>query len=250
MAKISKKKLDTSDFEIQNSLGFIKNINFISPSRYGQRFEIEEQIELCLNENLLGDQGSRKLSVLIYIMDVYFRYRIDALKLGTKGIESAECCSIVLKFLDIKIYELQKMELKEMFAKPSLSRKRDIGHFELMNIWEKNSEGNIKEYHQAIKILLDTRINKESLLVTKINDQLVWNKIIGWNLYMAGFIQVCMKKKWIKISYSSTELVKIMANTFFNKPNAKEFKGLAKSLLDEKYTKPFSFIPENTWLRS
>lgn len=245
MAKISKKKLDTSDFEIQNSLGYIKNINFISPSRYGQRFEIEEQIELCLNENLLGDPDSSKLPVLIYIMDVYFRYRIDALKLGAKGIESAECCSIILKILDIKVFELQKEELKKMLTKPNLSRKRNIDHFRLSNIWEKNSEGSTKEYHQAIKILLDTRIYKDSLLVTKINGQLVWNKITGWTLYMAGFIQVCMKKKWIKSSYSSTELSKIMGNTFFNKPNAKEFKGLANSLLDEKYTKPFSIIPEN-----
>lgn len=237
--------MDRSEIEMQDSLGFIENVNFISPVRYGQRLEIEEQIELCLNENLLGDSGSSKLSVLIYIMDVYFRYRIDALKLGTKGIESAECCSIILKVLDIKIFELQKEELKKMLTKPNLSRKRNIDHFRLSNIWEKNSEGNVKEYHQAIKILLDTRINKDSLLVTKINDQLVWNKITGWNLYMAGFIQVCMKKKWIKISYSSTELAKIMGNTFFYRPDVKEFKGLHKNVLDEKYTKPFSKIPEN-----
>lgn len=237
--------MDGSEIEMQNSLGFIENVNFITPIRYGQRFEIEKQIDCCLDENILDSSSTSKLPVLMYIMDVYFRKRIEALKLGKQGIESAECCSMILKLLDIKTFELQKSELKKMLSKPRTLKKRNIEHFNLSNIWKKNNEGKAIEYYKVIKILLDTRINKDSHLVTKINDQLIWNKIVGWNLYMAGFIQICIKKNWIKDIYTSSELAKIMGNTFLNKPNVKEFKGLSKNVLDEKYTKPFSIIPEN-----
>lgn len=237
--------MDKSEIELQNSLGFVKNIEFITPKFYNQRMDIEAQINFCINDNLVENSISVKLPVLMYIMDVYFRKRISALKLGIKEIESSECCSIVLRFLDNKIYELQKNELQNIVKTQKSIKRNKINNLKLIDIWEPNSMNTKSEYFDVIKILMKDNSDINRPFVTKFKGKLIWGKMPGRNNYIAGFIQLCMKRGWILDKYSANQFCQIINSTFNVKVDSGLFKSVFIKEFKDKYINPFEFITKN-----
>jgi hypothetical protein len=117
----------------------------------------------------------------------------------------------------------------------------------LIDIWLPDRSGQKKKYDEFIEFLKAPYPEIDTSFVSEINGQLHWNRTPkkGFASYLAGFIYVCVKNKWIKDDYSGEDYKRILGNTFNIEFNKKPFEQIAAKAFDDKYLKPFKNFPAN-----
>jgi hypothetical protein len=134
-----------------------------------------------------------------------------------------------------------------------ISSKSEIGKIHqndkekfLIDIWEEDKQGSKDYYNEVIERLQKDFYCIDSPFITKKNNMLYWSKYPtkGHISYLAGFINTCVKKKWIN-NFSAPKISAILINTFnFEKLDTTIFRNIL-SFDKEEYCKPFDFIKEN-----
>lgn len=144
--------------------------------------------------------------------------------------------------------EKNKKPLLEKTKKKSTKEKKPKSILILKDIWEEDCKGTKKQYDLTINFLLEEYLPIDSSFITEISGNYYWNKVPqhGWVQYLAGFMYICIKQKWILNRYSAPKLKDILCRTFnIDEFDSKPFRSLFVSPPDNKYLKPFSLFPEN-----
>lgn len=117
----------------------------------------------------------------------------------------------------------------------------------LEDIWVINKRGTKKELDLYLSYLKEENPNISGPFINEINGVFHWNKnpTRGWQQYLAGFIHICIKNKWILDNYSSPQYLEILNNTFNVKPSDKPFKSISSNPPQDKYLKPFLNLIKN-----
>lgn len=156
-------------------------------------------------------------------------------------------------FTALKIVEFLKdkeQSLKTKVLSPQkVAAQKEWNEKTLNDLWlsEVDKNGVKRGYNECIDFLKKINLYIDSPFVREVNDKLYWSQIpvSGWQQYLAAFIYMCFKNKWIANLPSSTRLVKVLENTFNCEPDVKSYKSLSTNPPKGEYLKPFLKLPAN-----